>query len=50
MRRLTKPILHYFVKLDKIDIDDVTATEYCSSENQLPDEELSVGEGAQQLD
>ena len=49
MRRLTKRILRYFVKLDKIDTNDVTATEYRRSENQLPDAELSVSEGAQQL-
>ena len=27
----------------------MTALEYCSSENQIPDAELSVDEGAQQL-
>ena len=41
--------VRYFVKLDKIDTNDVTATEYRRSENQLPDAELSIGEGAQQL-
>lgn len=44
MRRLTKRILRYFVKPDKMNVDDVTATDYSVSDNKLTDAELGVGE------
>ena len=49
MRRLTKRILRFFVQPEKISMDDVTATEYQNTDNQLPDTDLCVGDETQQL-
>ena len=49
MRKLTKRILRYFVAADKINLSDITATNYETHEHQLSNDKLEIGESAKAL-
>ena len=42
MRKLTKRILRYFVAADKINLSDITATNYETHEHQLSNDKLEL--------
>lgn len=49
MKKLTKRLLRCFVNLDIIDLSDITKTPYKTSENQLENDEVDIGEETRTL-
>lgn len=49
MKRLTKRLLRCFIKMDAIDLNDITKTPYDTAANQLGNDEVEVGDEAKAL-
>ena len=49
MRKLTKRMLRFFVLIERIDVADITKTQFCDINNQLDDGDPVIGEASRSL-